>query len=266
MGSTKLFNIPANKLVPGPTLHIVRQPDGMLTATMDFTCRKFDYAKTAIQNLLNQGTKLITLYPQAGLDFDGIYLDDWDAKDAPGGITTVSCRFKGIVGSAEYSNDDNVTYTRNNSMRDDSILNHPKYLEQVTGSTRETIRLGMDGKVYNSGDHAIVFDGTNAERETLTDENHIWWWDYIIERKNDTYVRATSEWTKSASGRGRLPASKMTDFGKIDTPPGSPSAPSGDVWLYTGATENISIVGDTVNSYSQTWTSGSWEPTRVYLA
>lgn len=268
-GTTRLFNVPANKLKPGPTLQVVRQSDGLVTAAMTFTCRKFDYAKSTIQSLLNQGTRLTTLYPEAGSDFTNLFLDDWDAQDAPGGITTVSCRFKGISGSAEYSNEDLVTYTRNNSLREESILNHPKFLEQVTGSARETIRLGVDGQAYKDpssteSEYTIKRTSNNATIEILTPEDYLWWWDYIVEKKNTTYLRATSEWTKSASGRGKLRAAEFVKFGKVDTPPGDPVAPTGDVWLYTGATEYITVSGNTVNSYTQTWTSGSYDETRVY--
>ncbi|MFO0201819.1 MAG: hypothetical protein ACK528_01675, partial [Alphaproteobacteria bacterium] len=93
---TKLYNIPANTLRPGPTLTIVRDADGKTTATMEFTCRKYDVGKPLIQAKLRQGTTLISLYPQAGTEFGYLLLHSWTSRDEPGGITTITCDFGGV--------------------------------------------------------------------------------------------------------------------------------------------------------------------------
>lgn len=266
-GTTKLFNVPANTLRPGPRLIVTQASDGMTTATMDFTCRKFDVAKPIIQEKLTKGTALLTLYPDAGTDFDYLYLDEWDSRDEAGGITTVSCTFKGVQSAGgDFGFDSrSLVYTRNNSLREDSIFNNPTFLAEVTGSARTSIKLGSTGDAYKaSTDYVIKRTSNGEEIDTLTDENYRWWWDYIVERGNDTYLAPSSEWTKSTTGLGKLTSSKLAKFGKIDDPPGNPSAPSGQNWLYIGATENITVSGDGVNSYSQTWASGNWEDTRVY--
>lgn len=266
-GSSKLYNIPANTLRPGPRLIIARDPDGMTTGSMDFTCRKFDVAKPTIQEKLAKGTPLLTLYPDAGTDFDFLYLDSWTSTDEPGGITTVSCVFKGVSsGGGDFGFDSrSVVYTRNNSLQDAPIFRNPTFLSQVTGSARTTIKLGSTGDAYKVGStYEIRRTSNNETIETLTDENFKWWWDHIVEQGNDTYLEPHSEWTKTSSTVGKLTEAKLAKFGKIDDPPGSPSAPSGQNWLYTGATETITVTGDNANSYSQTWTSGNWEDTRVY--
>lgn len=270
MSQSKLYGIQSGSLIPGPTLQVVRQSDGLVTASMSFTCRKFEYASSSIQSKLNQGTTLVSLYPQCGSDFQGLYLDEWDAQDAPGGWTTVTCRFKGIVASttSEFSNDKNVTYTRNNSLQDDSIFNSPSFKREVSSASTQTpatIRMGVQGACYKdpkspSGEYWIRKSGTNELIETITSEDFQWWWDHIVTNGNTTYLSPHSEWTKSATATAKLRASDMDKFGFIDdSVPGSPAPPDGHKWLYTGATESITVEGDTVNSYSQTWTSGDWE-------
>ena len=98
---------------------------------------------------------------------------------------------------------------------------------------------------------------------SLDNEDERFWWDWIVTQNNLTYAKAASEWTESATGRGTLTSADLEKFGYIDTPAGSPAAPNDDTWLYSGATESITVSGDGVNSYSRTWTSGNW-PTQVY--
>lgn len=268
------YGIQSGTLIPGPTLQITRQSDGLVTASMSFSCRKFEYASSAIQSQLNRGTELKELYPQCGTDYSGLYLDEWDAQDAPGGITTLNCRFKGVIVSStsEFSNETNVTYTRTNSLQDDSIFNNPTFRKEVSDvstQTPESIRLGIKGMAYKDskspeGEYWIRRTGTHELIETITEEDFQWWWDWIVTNGNANYLAPHSEWTKSATAKSKLRDSEMTKFGYIDdTIPGSPSPPDGHTWLYMGATESITVEGDTVNSYTQTWMSGDWEE-RVY--
>jgi len=267
-GSTKLFNIPANTLRPGPRLVIVRQPTGLTTATMDFTCRKFDVGKPVMQAKLVQGTPLLDLYPEAGTDFDYLYLLDWTSQDEPGGITTVSCNFSGVdVSTTDFTFESSIIYTRNNALRDEPIWTHPQVIVDLSNTEIEALQHVVKGTAYKSSDGAIrLLAGdqilvSNANTGAIAD-----WYALIVIKGYETYLKATSEWTKSATGRGKLPSSSFTDFGYIDSsPPGSPSAPAGETWLYSGATESISVTGDGANSYSQTWISGTW-PAEIYTA
>lgn len=264
-GSTKLFNIPANTLRPGPRLVIVRQSDGLTTATMDFTCRKFDIGKPVMQDKLAQGTPLLDLYQDAGTDFNYLYLLDWTSQDEPGGITTVSCNFSGVdVSTTDFTFEGSIVYTRNNALVDKPIWKHPQVQIDLSNTEIEALQHVVKGTAYKSSDGAIrLIAGdkilvSNANTGPISE-----WWVTIIIEGHETYNAPTSEWSKSATGRGTLQASAFTKFGYIDKPPGNPAAPAGHDWLYTGATESITAVGDGANSYSQTWTSGEW-PTKIY--
>lgn len=268
---SKLFNITAATLRPGPRLVIRQQADGTVACSLTFTLRKFELGSTAIQSLLYQGARLIDLYPDVGTEWDFLYLEDYEAQDQPGGITEVSCNFKGSPAAApgDYGFESSIIYTRNNALAERSIFSHPTFISECDKGTRETIRLGTQGIVRNStpedASYAILYVSNDAARDTLSDTNHKWWWDYIVTDGHLTYNKPTSEWTKSASGRGTLTAAVLAKFGKVDSsPPGNPVAPGDDVWLLSGATENITVAGSAANSYSLTWTSGDWEDTKVY--
>jgi len=257
MSSSKLFNIPANTLRPGPTLTIVRQQDGRTTAIQDFTCRKFDIGKPIIQALLVKGKPLTALYPQAGAEFSYLLLDDWTSRDEPGGITTVTISFAGVDQTEDDpANESAITYTRNNALREESIFNKQGFVD-LSQDVQDAIKAASDGTAYRDGGE-IKRNSNDAVIATLDNDESQKWYDLIVRKGNLTYLVPTSEWTKSATNRGKLGTATFSSFGKIVTPPGGPSAPSGHTWLFTGATENIQVLGDGVNSYSLTYTSGPW--------
>jgi hypothetical protein len=263
MSQTILFGVSEGSLTPRHDLLITRQADGMTTARMSFHCRKFDLETTAVLSKLKKGNSILILYPELGTRWAFLRVDDWASQDEAGGFSIVNVAFRGADNSTgDFSFDSSIVYSRNNAVTEDSIFNNPNFIAQVDPYTRETIRLGSQGvcvRVSEDG-YDIRYAANDKDRDELTDEKHIFWWDFIVGKGNLTYLRATSEWTKSATGRGTLKSSDFTKFGYIDNPDGDPGTPSGETWLYTGATEQISIVGDGANSYSKTWLLGKWDP------
>ena len=266
MSQSILFGVSAGSLTPRHDLLITRQADGMTTASMSFHCRKFDLESIGVMSKLVKGNSLVSLYPEVGTRWAFLRLDDWSSQDEAGGYSIIRVAFKGADDSTgDFSFDSSIVYGRNNALTDESIFNNPNFKADCDEYTRETIRLGHQGVVGRAKDdgYNIRYLSNDKFRDELTDENHIFWWNFIVGKGNDTYLKATSEWTKSATGRGRLQASDFTDFGYISNPDGDPATPDNQTWLYTGATEQISIVGDGVNSYSKTWTLGEWDA-KVY--
>ena len=261
----KLYNVAANTLRPGPVLVIGKSPEGLTTGSMDFTCRKGDLSSPAILAKLAKGTAILELYPLIGTEFTYLYVDSWTSRDNAGAFSTVSVEFKG-VDPDELTSDVSVVYTRNNSIVEDSIFNSPKFIAAVpTASKRSLFREGSQGLVRLVGSATLhrTTDDPNVDCGTLDNAADIFWWDYIVEKQNLTYERASSEWTKSATGRGGLTDADFTNLSWIDTPDGSPGAPTGYNWRYMGSTETITATGDGTNSYSQTWLMGIW-PAEVF--
>lgn len=263
--NSTLFNIPANTLVPGPRLVIIQQGDGKCTATMDFTCRKFDLSSNIIQAKLAKGTSLTSLYPEAGSFWSFLYLESYTSSDEPGGITTVSCQFAGVNDSEDsgFTSDDSIIYTRNNALREESIFNHPDLIALASDTQIDAIRAVLKGEGYLSGTEVL----RNLNDEVIGDiadpSDCTGWYDLIVRKGWETYPIPTSEWTKTATGRGVLSITELGKMGKIDDPPGNPYAPTDQTWVMTGATESIQVLGEGQNSYSITWTSGNW-PSLIY--
>jgi hypothetical protein len=261
MSESTLHNIPANTLRPGPNFAPSRSADGRITATMDFTCRKYDIGKTQIQTKLKKGNSISVIYPQVLAEYGFLVIDSWSARDDPGGITTVTVNFIGIEPSdQEFSNDASVIYTRNNALREESIFNHPKF-RLLDAETKNAIKAASDNTARFlpvSGEIRTWVGDTILT--TITSADAIAWNDHIVVRGNLTFLVPTSEWTKTATGRGRLKTSELSKMGFIDeSPPGNPTAPTGQKWLFTGATESLTLIGESPNSYSLTWTSGDWD-------
>jgi hypothetical protein len=261
MSESTLHSIPANTLRPGPNFSPSRAPDGKITATMDFTCRKFDVGKFHIQQKLKKGEPITGIYPQVANEYGFLVIDSYIARDDPGGITTVSVTFIGIEPSeTDFSFDSSIIYNRNNALKEESIFNHPEFrllddetkyaIKAVTENTARYIPETLQIKEW-IGDKVLT---------TITSDEAIAWNNHIVIRGNLTYLVPTSEWTKTATGRGRLGTSELAKMGYLDNPAGNPTAPPGQTWLFTGATESLTLIGESPNSYSITWTSGEWDP------
>jgi hypothetical protein len=265
MSKTVLLNVTLGVLRPGPSLVITQSTEGLTTCSHDFTCRKGDISNPLILAKLVKGSAIAGLIPDIGSKFNFMTVEDWSSRDNPGGYTTVSVNFKGVDTTGEATSSTSVTYTRNNSLSDEPIFANKKFIAAVTrAEMRDWIRGATQG-LYERVDSDTIqkTDAAGTDVGSLDTEDEIFWWDWIVTQGNMTYLKATSEWTKSATGRGTLSNAELAKLGYIDTPDGSPAAPDGDTWLYTGATESITVAGDGVNSYSKTWTSGNW-PTKVY--
>lgn len=263
--SSTLHSIPANTLRPSFNFSPSRSPDGKTTATMDFTCRKYDIGKFTIQQKLKKGNSISTIYPQVTAEYDFLKIDSYSSRDEAGGITTVTVNFAGIEWANEFSSDDSIVYTRNNALREESIFNHPKFRE-LDMNTKTGIKACVDNTArYIPATAEIKTWVGDVNITFITSDEAIAWNDLIVIRGITTYLVPTSEWTKTATGRGKLTSNELAKMGFIDTPPGNPTAPTGQNWLMTGATESLPLIGDSVNSYSLTWSSGDW-PDDIYSA
>jgi len=118
----------------------------------------------------------------------------------------------------------------------------------------------VDGEVRLVGGSFLYWtnDGyAGSYSESMAD-----WYEQIVVQKKITYNQPVSEWVKTSTGRGTLPTSICDLIGKKDpSPDGNPSPPKDQVWILSGATENIPVIGSGVNNYTLTWTSGNFDNT-----
>lgn len=263
MSIATLYGI-GSALVPGPRLIVKKDANGIWTGVLTFTCAKFQLMTVENQGKLTKGTLLSTLYPEAG-DAGFLQLMDWDSEDQPGGYTEVTVNFAGSNLEDPFDEDDgvNVSFTRNDATKEESIFKHPRYIAETTPDGKIGIKACYDKIAYNdAGTGTIKLIANKQYLASLSTEDDEWYQTIIVEGF-DTYLKPTSEWTKSSTGIGTIPSGITERMGKRETPEGNPNPPAGDSWILSGATESLQVKGDGVNAYSLTWTSGYF-PSKIF--
>ena len=252
----------------GPDFSASRDAQGLWTATGEFRVLRGDFERDDVQNKFAPGNPIGAIAGSAlSSAWNFLLIDKVDPRDEAGGITVVSVSFTGFTENQwDFDADKNKTYTRTGTTTEKSILDHPTFKTDVTDAKEiQLIKLAMDGsiKIRDPGAGTYVFvatTGSDASVGTITSAKGQQWYRAIITRGNHTYLATAMEWTESTTGLGNLTADKFTKLGYIDTAvPGSPQAPPGERWLFTGVSEEIKRQGDGANQYSRTWTSGDWD-------
>lgn len=257
MSGAKIFNIPTNSWISGPDFAPKRDKTGKWTATQTFKINKADKSSSIILAAFCSGRPLPYVYPEAGSFWSFLKIDTIDFQDNPGGITDLIATFSGYTESGDFGVEGrDKRYTRNDSLTERPIIEHPKFLSEVTGSFRDVLVGVYNGQIQRvanetgSAQYTPLVIATNTLLTPITDADAQKWWDRILRKR--TYEDRQSEWTESKTNFGALSDGDMTMFGKIDIPPGSPGAPPNTVWRFTGATEDI---GGDVSSTARTWTT-----------
>lgn len=275
MAISYLYGLQRNKLVMGPNFNPKRDDKGLWTATAEFRCISDDYESAPIQARLAKGVSLgyISETGGVGTEWNFLCVDSHEAEKQPGGMTVVTVQLKGFTDNQwDFDNAKNKTYSRNGTLTEESILNHPKFKAEVTGDLVQAFRNVMNGtwsERFDSDASQIILvatGGGDAPLAYITDGPTIEWWNLIIRKKQETFLSPAMEWTESATGNLPLTSADMASFGYIDNPPGGPGTPGNRNWLFTGITEQIEKTGEGVNQYSKTWTLSSLDPwpTKIY--
>lgn len=258
MSLATLYGI-GSTLIPGPKLFVAKDEKGVWTGRLTFTCQKFKLMLAANQLLLAKGTPITSLYSDAE-DYSFLQVRDWDSEDQPGGLSEVTVNFVGTnyIGDDDgsFDNEDSVSYSRSDSYKDESIWNNPKLIADLTSAQRELLKQTVAGEVRLVGGSFLYW--SNDGYAGSYSESMAEWYESIVVQNQLTYRQPVSEWTKTSTGRGFLPSAIAERMGTRETPDGNPEPPKDQVWILSGATENIPVLGTGVNSYSLTWTSGNF--------
>jgi hypothetical protein len=217
----------------------------------------------ANQALLTKGTPITSLYAEAE-EYSFLLVLDWEGDDQAGGLTEVTVNFVGTDYEGDddgsFDNEDNVSYARNDSYKEEPIWSHPKLISELQSDQRLTLKQCSDGLSRLIGGTFLYWSNDLPAGEYSTSMEE--WYEIIIVQGKVTYHQPVSEWVKTSTGRGNLPQEICNRIGKIDqNPAGDPKAPKDQVWILSGATESIPVIGSGVNNYTLTWTSGNFENT-----
>jgi hypothetical protein len=265
MATSYLFGVSAGQLTLRPGMTLAQDDKGMWTGRAEFTCLTGDFGTTSIQLALRKGTSLNQVSDTVGAEFSFLAVDTMTARDEPGGYTVVEVTYKGFNDEQwEFDADRTKVYTRNTSIQEKTILQHP-VVKDFTWTYLQALRMGMDGKWTERADSTdsdlklmAQGDPNKAIVFSSTDTNFIPWWKSAVSRKQHTIKCAITEWTVSTTGKAKLADAELAQMGKVVDAAdvdGTPATPPGEKWMMTGVTENIQITGEGSNSWSKTWTS-----------
>ena len=259
MSLATIRGIARNSWLPGPDFVFQRDTTGKVTGSQTFSANRQDFYGQIMQAAFRKGTKISVVYPQVLSYLHPLEIDTAECREEPGGIDKIFVTYVGYIQVDSEMQDRETVYTRNNALDERSILEHPKFLEEVTDvEDIELIVKGYEGTyeknktLSETGNYKIWDRVTQGNRGAIIDADAIKWWDYIVTKGWRTYQATTSEWTKTRTNAGGLQSSDVASMGKIDSPDGNPATPPGMVWFMSGSTESRTV--GTSSSTSITWT------------
>ncbi len=260
MSKSTLYFPGGLRLRPGMTMTM--DDKGRWSGTAEFTCATSDSVSNQIHAQIRQGSQLSDITSDVPIQWGFMRVESLEIRDEPGGFSIVTLNLKGFIETQwDFDGDRTKVYTRNSSLQEESILNHPKFKSEVPFN--RMFKLALDGQVAersdstaehlvltsvgNGLDGKVVYETTNAE--------FIKWWVIIIKEGTHTYLNTRSEWTMQTTGKNPLSDAEVAKLGYIDDPDGNPGTPEGQNWILSGISESIQVTGEGSNSYSKTWTA-----------
>ena len=272
MSQAIVYGFTPNELKPGPDFAAGSDSSGKWTGSQTFTCRKFDFSGDVIQQLLRRGTKVTTVYPNLGNEWDFLTIADAKHEHQPGGITKIFVTYEGLASeSFEYGDDGlELSYGMAGTLADISIFKNPKLIAELSQNEILAIKGLLDGTARrrSMGSMAIVSNYDGRLIEDLTTAEALEWYDLIIVQGYTTYQASAVEWTKTSNTREGVTDEDLSSLGYIDTPEGFPPTFTDRNWRLTSATQNDSKSGSaTVKTWSKSWTlspQGSTWPAKIY--
>jgi hypothetical protein len=256
MSISTLYGFAANELKPGSDFSAGPDRDGKWTGSQTFTCRKFDYSSSVIQQNLRRGTKVTVIYPNLGPEWDFLTVVNHTHEHQPGGITKIFVEYEGSSAqSFEFGEDGKeVSYAMNATMTEKDLLANPKLLLASNFERQALVSLARgQSRVLSYMDYKIMDNYTGAA-VTLATEVAKKYFNLIFVKGETTYQAPTAEWSVTKSNADGISGESLDKLGYIDTPEGYPPTFTGRNWLFSGASENrTKSNGGTIKTWTKTW-------------
>lgn len=228
-------------LAPGPDLLLVRDSEGLTTATREFTCLKSSVRTPFIQSKIKKGTAITALCPDIPAEYQHLIIDSTSSRDEPGGFSKISITFTGYTAEGEFGFDREINYGARGTTFRRPITEHPVFIKDME-DTDDLIREGLVAVL--TGDASVRLGSTGSRKIVritpnediigsgawISNEANDAWWDIIAVKGLRDYDAASLEWTRSTANAGGLSDSDIAKLAKADNPPGSPPTPEEVGW------------------------------------
>jgi len=261
MSNSIVYGLAPYDIVPCPDFEAGADSLGAWTGSQTFTCRKFDFSAPQVQQRLQPGTRITSLYTALGPEWDFLIVDNYRHEHQPGGMTKIFVNFIGTQNSGGYTQiDRDVSVSLNGTMMERSLLKHPKFVA-LTNAYQKPLSALLNGTGVRSAwstDDPITVVSTNpfAQEEigAISGDAALKFYKEMITNGNLTYEASSLEWTVSKSNSGGITDEDLSALSYIDTPEMSPPVISGRNWRLVSANQNKARSAEgTVKTWSKTW-------------
>ena len=254
--SSTIIGIANNQIIANPNFRAKKDGTGKWTATQSYQIKRGDYDQVA--EYFQKGVTIPNIYEDVQAYFAPLIIEDHEYQENPGGIDTINVSFVGWQEGNEGQTERETVYEYSADVAERPIVEHPKFIQMAASTPDDAAAIvrcyeGTARAEDLEAQSPRVIDNFSGDEFTIiTDPEPIKWFDMIFKRGVRTYLEPTPEYTETKTDRGGLSNSKVADLGKIDTPPNSPPAPSGKVWILSGVSETRS--SNNPITYTRKWT------------
>ena len=254
--SSTIIGIANNQIIANPNFRAKKDGTGKWTATQSYQIKRGDYDQVA--EYFQKGVTIPNIYEDVQAYFAPLIIEDHEYQENPGGIDTINVSFVGWQEGNEGQTERETVYEYSADVAERPIVEHPKFIQMAARTPDDAAAIvrcyeGTARAEDLEAQSPRVIDNFSGDEITIiTDPDPIKWFDMIFKRGVRTYLEPTPEYTETKTDRGGLSNSKVADLGKIDTPPNSPPAPSGKVWILSGVSETRS--SNNPITYTRKWT------------
>jgi len=254
--SANIIGITNNQIIANPNFRAMKDGTGKWTATQSYQIKRGDYDQVA--EFFQKGVTIPNIYEDVQAYFAPLMIENHEYQENPGGIDTIVVSFVGWQEGTEGQTERETVYEYSADVAERPIVEHPKFIQMAASTPDDAAAIvrcyeGTARAEDLEAQSPRIIDNFSGDQVTIiTDPEPIKWFDMIFKRGVRTYLEPTPEYTETKTDRGGLSNSKVADLGKIDTPPNSPPAPSGKVWILSGASETRS--SDNPITYTRKWT------------
>lgn len=272
--SATSYGLGTTEYTPHPDFSARRGSDGAWSGSQTFSMLRGTWESTARQTF-TKGAPATALFVELDTYWSFLELEDFEVRAIPGGVVEVSCQFTGWS-SAEYDEDEDVTYTLAGTRVERSILLHPLFIhetaaveaqdlvrfEEAYNKMWRVVSVDDDRAVFISTSDAIekweINQGTGGGGAALPEYTELLKWFRVIwQQGHRTYKAPTLTWTcetssKSGWGNADLDKLALVEFDIDNPPPGNPPHPQFGFWEWMKVSMNQSeSSGRAIQS--QTW-------------
>ena len=254
--SATIIGIANTQIIANPNFRAKKDGTGKWTATQSYQIKRGDYDQVA--EYFQKGVIIPNIYENVQAYFAPLIIEDHEYQENPGGIDTINVSFVGWQEGDEGQTERETVYEYSADVAERPIVEHPKFIQMAASTPDDAAAIvrcyegTARAEDLEAQSPRIIDNFSGDEITIITDPEPIKWFDMIFKRGVRTYLEPTPEYTETKTDRGGLSNSKVADLGKIDTPPNSPPAPSGKVWILSGVSETRS--SNNPITYTRKWT------------